>query len=345
MNSQIEWLGLSTTNFCNLSCKYCFISAKEKGLLLNYDKAESFLSFFSSYAIPHTKISFTGGEPTLHPRILDMVDFVEENFIDPYTIITTNGVIPRKKLKGFLKRDVILHVTFEGLPEIHDVERPFHDLKGSSNAVLKTIKMVVDEDPDKLIVRVNYSKNKIGKEKRIADFFASLGIKKVSLGILYPIGKGSIYANVDTLGCSRHIPYFEKLLEDKGLNLKFSKTAPTKSPGWPSCGGGVGSFFLTVDGKIVTCRSIPVASELDEERRIFVVGEVNGDVRIDEKRLKKFNEFASYVPDKCASCFAKDYCGGCPLQRKISKGGFVFDESFCKSERALIEARGICRNL
>ncbi|TRO61912.1 radical SAM protein [Candidatus Bathyarchaeota archaeon] len=336
----VEWLGLSLASHCNLSCKYCFISASREGRLLDYGRAENFLSFFSDYAIPRTKIHFTGGEPTLHPKILDMVDVAEENYVDPHVWVATNGVFPHSKLKGFLKRDVLLHVTFEGLPDIHDLERPFPDLKGSSDFVLKTIRDVVAEDPDKLVLRMNYSKNKVGREAEIADFLASLGVKNVSLGVLYPLGKGCTYAHVDTLGCFRRVPLFERLLEARGLDLRLSKTAPTKSPRWPSCGGGTVSFFLTVDGKIVTCQSIPVASEAAKEHEMFIVGEVDGEVKVDGERLERFLEFAGHVPEKCAGCFAKDYCGGCPLQRKVSKGKVTFEETYCKSERALIKARG-----
>ena len=101
----IEWLGLSAADFCNLNCKYCFISAKREGTLLDYSKATTFLEFFSDYARPNTKITFTGGEPTIHPRLLDMVDFAQENFTDPRIVVGTNGVLSERLLNGFLKRD------------------------------------------------------------------------------------------------------------------------------------------------------------------------------------------------------------------------------------------------
>ena len=336
MFETIKWLGLALTTSCNLNCVYCFGNVVRDGDFLDYQKAKKFLNFFSTHSAPKVKLHMTGGEPTLHPRILDLLDYAEKQFLDPYTLVATNGVIPNKKLEDFLERDVVFHITFEGLPDIHDSERPTHTGGKSSKAVLKTIKKIVDEDPRRLILRYNHSRNKFDKEEKIADFISGLGVKQVSIGYITPYGKGATYKNVAPLESQKRIGLFNKLFEKRGVELEHLKSKLTKFM-WPSCGAGTHSFFLSVEGKICTCQNLITTTGLNEVESRFVVGDIGKKVNIDEKRLKDFIDFAQDVPEGCKSCDARIYCGGCPLHKKIGKDGTYFPESFCKIRKVVFE--------
>ncbi len=336
LNHEVQWLGISLVDFCNLNCKYCSVNANQKGEVLEFSKIESFLVFFSEYACPGTRILLTGGEPTLHPHLLRIIDLIEDYFIDPLIQIGTNGVISPETLDALLDKRVSFYLSFEGLPEFQDFERPFHDSRGSSETVIKTIKKIISRDPNKLVIRINHSTNKIGKEKEMILFLKSLGVKKISLGVLSPDGRGENYPFVDFVRCSSFIPSFTKLLDEENFSIWFSKFSPRKK-NWPSCGAGIESFFLSVDGKIVTCQNILRASDLDKNHKIFVVGDVNEGVKIDSVRLKKFNDFSKMIPEKCVSCKIMNYCGGCPFEKVIIEGKSIMNKEFCEASKLLID--------
>ena len=192
--SKFFLFSLSLIDFCNLDCTYCYAKSNGKGTYLPYEKIKTFLEFFSEYAPPKTYFTLSGGgEPTLHPQILDIIDSITENFIDSTIFISTNGVIPKKLLKKLLERDIILKVSFSGLPEIQDNERPLRNSKKkSSEIVLKTMKRIIEVAPNKLNWAFDYSKSKFGREKEIVNFMASLGVKKMLLNIIEPAGRKSL---------------------------------------------------------------------------------------------------------------------------------------------------------
>ncbi len=63
---------LHITKTCNLSCKYCYISAGKplKDELNLFDYARIIPEFV---ALRPKKVIFTGGEPLLHPHIIDLL--------------------------------------------------------------------------------------------------------------------------------------------------------------------------------------------------------------------------------------------------------------------------------
>lgn len=330
----VNWLGLNLTDFCNLNCKYCFMNAQPSGQSLKYNYAANFIDFFSTYFVPGGRVLLTGGEPTLNPRLLDIIEYAEASLISPNILLGTNGVIPEKKLDAILQSSVNFYLSFEGIPEIQNFERAFYDSRGSSEKVLHTIKTIIDDDPNRLIIRLNYSKNKIGREKEIVRFFSSLGVKRLSLGALYPAGRGKTYENVSFLECVDKNQDFLKLFGDEGIDTGTSQNRVLEKAHWPSCGAGEKSFFLSVEGELVMCQNIASTENLKEDSKILVVGDAHGGLNIDEQKMKAFMEFSRAVPDACESCFAKNYCGGCFMRKKIIGGKLSFEELYCKSRKS-----------
>lgn len=82
------------TSACNCKCKMCNMH-EQKPESINLNDAQKVLDFLSdnSFLISY----FTGGEPTLHPHIVDIVDYA--NDLGLVTSITTNGTLCKEKLK------------------------------------------------------------------------------------------------------------------------------------------------------------------------------------------------------------------------------------------------------
>ncbi len=83
-DNPIAWL--EVTDVCNLACEGCYRQTITKHKTLDQIKDE--VLFFKKWRNPDN-VSIAGGEPLIHPQILDVVAFIAQNGIKP--VILTNG--------------------------------------------------------------------------------------------------------------------------------------------------------------------------------------------------------------------------------------------------------------
>jgi hypothetical protein len=80
------------TSRCNLSCSVCFADANRRPHDLPYEQAiEALRRFREQRPAPAFAVQFTGGEPTLHPRFLDIVS-AARNMGFSHIQAATNGL-------------------------------------------------------------------------------------------------------------------------------------------------------------------------------------------------------------------------------------------------------------
>lgn len=81
---------IELTYACKMNCAHCMSDCKPDGINMSKEILRDTLEFFKRYKIPN--LIFSGGEMFEHPRILDLLDIVQ-NYWDkkfPLTFIT-NG--------------------------------------------------------------------------------------------------------------------------------------------------------------------------------------------------------------------------------------------------------------
>jgi len=72
--SHTSLANVDLTSRCNLACHICFADANQRPYELSFDQAvETLRRFRAQRPAPAFAVQFTGGEPTLHPRFLDIV--------------------------------------------------------------------------------------------------------------------------------------------------------------------------------------------------------------------------------------------------------------------------------
>jgi hypothetical protein len=80
------------TNRCHLSCWYCFFYAKEGEAIYEpqvHELKKIFLNLRSQKPIPANAIQITGGEPTMHPNVIEVVRAAKESGFDQIQMNTT----------------------------------------------------------------------------------------------------------------------------------------------------------------------------------------------------------------------------------------------------------------
>jgi 7,8-dihydro-6-hydroxymethylpterin dimethyltransferase len=89
-HQQHTCLGIIEVNSgCNMNCPLCFAEAKP-GFSLTGEEVEAMLDDFVRTEGRPEVVQFSGGEPTIHPRIIDFVRAAHARGI-PFVMINTNG--------------------------------------------------------------------------------------------------------------------------------------------------------------------------------------------------------------------------------------------------------------
>jgi len=102
-------LFVSLTQECNLRCKHCYLGKErlENPISFSYKEIKQVMDYFSSLGA--TRITFLGGEPTLHKDFVKILNEAYDLGFD--VLVDTNGIFP-KKLLNEIKNDQITYFNF-----------------------------------------------------------------------------------------------------------------------------------------------------------------------------------------------------------------------------------------
>ncbi|MDE1765577.1 MAG: radical SAM protein [Thaumarchaeota archaeon] len=109
---------IEITNACNLRCPTCFASAQGHDFLSSKEIEFMLDQFVKQEGSPEI-VQFSGGEPTIHPKILDMIRLARAKNI-PRVMINTNGIRISKDeefVKELAKLSPVIYLQFDGLTD------------------------------------------------------------------------------------------------------------------------------------------------------------------------------------------------------------------------------------
>lgn len=120
-HQQHACLGLIEVNqACNLDCPLCFADSgtqyAHSGWQLTYEQVELMIDAFIAAEGNPEVLQFSGGEPSLHPQILDFIALAKQKGIN-YVMLNTNGIrIARddKFLAGLADLKPHIYLQFDG---------------------------------------------------------------------------------------------------------------------------------------------------------------------------------------------------------------------------------------
>jgi len=106
---------------CNLNCPICFANAGV-GFSLTMDQVEFMLDWFAETEGDPEVIQFSGGEPTIHPELLDMIQAAKDRGMRQ-AMVNTNGVHIARDDKfpdELAEQNPVIYFQFDGLrPETY----------------------------------------------------------------------------------------------------------------------------------------------------------------------------------------------------------------------------------
>jgi len=314
------------TEGCNLACRHCWIAPKYQTGDHTYPSLD--LDLFRSIlrqakAMNVSAVKLTGGEPLIHPQILEIMELIRTE--DIRLTMETNGVLCTSEMAKeiSLGKNAFVSVSIDAAdPEIHEWVR---GVKGCFDAAVEGVRNLVKYKMRPQIIMTIMRRNKHQMEA-IVRLAESLGAGSVKYNILQPTARGeTMHEQGETLS-------IEELMElgnwvenelSKTTNLRlvyshpiafrpFSRMFGENGDGCGLC-GIFGIIGVLASGKYALCGIGETVPEL-----IF------GDARTDRledvwKNSEVLNEIRSGLPKHlegiCDECVMKNIClGNCIAQ-------------------------------
>ena len=170
------------TDQCVLSCRYCFAKGSHPAGSLRIADELLEAAIRSAFDTRHGEVSFewTGGEPFLAGiDFYRKVDRLQKKYATkPYAnTIQTSGYVHDRELIAWLAgHGFHISSTIDGPPELHDLQRPANSGGPSLATVLATRETIIEHQGNCGCI-CTVTKNSLGKEGAILDFYRSLGIE------------------------------------------------------------------------------------------------------------------------------------------------------------------------
>jgi uncharacterized radical SAM superfamily Fe-S cluster-containing enzyme len=186
-------LGLIEVNTaCNLSCPVCFADAGI-GYSLTMEQVERMLDRFVETEGDPEVIQFSGGEPTIHPQILNMIQAAKDRGIRQ-VMLNTNGVrIARddKFLEGLARLGPVIYFQFDGLRR-----ETYQTIRGEDllDLKLRALERMQEASLDAVLVAAIERGVNVNEVGAILEF-----------GLKHPAVRGVVFQPVTHVG--RHMPF------------------------------------------------------------------------------------------------------------------------------------------
>jgi len=312
---------LLLTNACNLRCRYCYAAAGEAApAYMRPETARRAIDFVAGNAAAAGarwfEVDYHGaGEPTAHWTLLQESHGYARGVAQSYGLrlrasLTTNGVLSNTKRAWIVSHLDSATVSFDGLPEVQDTNRPFPSGRGSSDIVLATLR-AFDRASFRYAIRMTVTADGAPcLAQSVAYLCRRFRPRAIQVEPLYRMGRGRDAADAETAvfieafrAARRTSPKAANLLRFSGARLGTLTNR--------FCGVANDNFCVSPAGNISACHE--VADEHQPWAERFFYGRPSGGASgfdFDEQVYTALRAHTANRLDYCAGCFAKWHCAG-----------------------------------
>lgn len=314
-------LTLFLTADCNLGCRYCYGDGGDRLTTMALDVGMEaidllFLNAAKSGARQVHLGFHGGGEPILkRETLVKLVEHARKlsnrRKIGLQIGLSTNGVMSRKSAEWVAANITQLNVSFDGTPEVQNLQRPLKNGAASYNRVKTTLRFW-ESKKKRYSIRgtiSRYSQDKIPEiVGHLVMHFQPHSIHLEPMFFSRRADRNQLQLpEAQAFVCG--FLQAAKILEPKGIPLYFSGSSfPETKPTF--CGIGWKNFAVTPEGEVTSC--FEVLSQEDGRAARFIYGRyVPGKgFQLDPERIAALRRLSDEEPDYCRNCFAKFHCAG-----------------------------------
>jgi len=306
---------------CNLQCRHCYVnSISDSKKQLSRDQV--FQIFEKLYGWGVRVIELTGGEPTIHPDFLEILQIALERF-DLVAILTNGTHVTDEFLNTFVKfpKKVVVQVDLDGAtPEYVDW---FRGQPGTFRKEIDAIRKLCQQGV-RLRLAMCVTPGNLCQMEQTVNLARSLGVPTIGIATVIPMGRGN---DPSLLLSVAETQMFLKLwadLQERYPNLIFhlEDLAMQKAKG--NCGAGTRSVTITPLGQVKLCQM----SDIDVLCYGNIFAATNAGELFNLPVISYIEQLEPPTLEICGDCPNLSFCYQC-ISRGISKGREVGVDS-CK---------------
>lgn len=352
---------LSTTNGCNLSCKYCYANSINKNYVyMSLEVMKKTIDIAVSMPQKLIGVEFHGGEPLLRFDIIKEAVLYGEKMANLHNkelkfLIQTNGTLLNEDIAHFIKKhNIDLGISLDGPKRINDRNRVFSDGRGSYGRIMKNISMLQKMNVKFGILAVIEDWKEIN---RIFTFYSQKNINSVKLNFIFPQGRAILQKqDIDEVRAScEFLKIVDRLIKlcnrqkekIKEANIGFileNIISPNSEDRYmclnSPCGAMLDMVAVDKDGSILPCEKMV---GIDYFKKYYTIGNVKSinnfqKVVLTSKIRTTLLDRNVDAIDDCKSCTWKRFCsGGCLVDAYLINGDINSKGLYCKFYKTILE--------
>ena len=341
---QINRVGICIAKNCNLRCRYCSeCSTEGNGEEIPNSQVLTFVADLMTKKVANQmvtgdtsplKVIFTGGgEPTYEfekfcELVIDIKELAQKNCVPLHLDITTNGAYPVDRIEFLCRHFQSIMISYDGLPDIQDSNRPSPHFASTSRIVESSIKRVIEVGTP-LTLRTTISPSGICKMKEMADFLYQRFGTLFSWSIFPVTPKGratrSYLTNENAPDFFKEFMSLREYATGKYGAVKITSPLFFNHRNDFYC-GSLGFLtrvaWLRASGEIVTCL------EMDNDQTVIGRLEDNT-VAYNKTCCDPLIKITQQKFVECENCIAFPFCrGGCPADHRACEKSGEFGVSW-----------------
>jgi uncharacterized protein len=330
---------LFLTTKCSMRCTYCYAdSGGDKPKLMPWMTAQAAMDWIIQHVTAKGRnkleIGFHGGGEvtTAKPLLKKSVDFIRQQ-ATAQGITTTvgaglNGVMDRSMVDWVIDNIDSAALSFDGLPEVQNAQRPLSNGKGSYEVVAATLRRM-DEKEFKYLIRITVTSQSLEKLVESVEFIAkNFNAKVIQIEPVSQVGR-ALNNNVSPVEPQTFVEKFreaQQVARSHGKELRYSG-ARFHTLTNHFCGVSDDLFAVTPDGLVTACYEV---GEIEDPRApLFVYGRLDpqsGQFEFDQEKIRKLRSLSVEHKPHCQNCFCKWHCAG-ECAAKLAQQGDAWDTS------------------
>ncbi|MBO0879072.1 MAG: radical SAM protein [Mycobacterium sp.] len=323
-DTELRLLHIITSYTCNLTCKYCFmlsdLGKSNSRKFLPFTEAKQGIDlYFSRPHRPNSLVNFYGGEPLLHPQLVeDCLDYITSNYsTEIIPKIVTNGTLIGERVGRLMsKYRFDLAVSMDGDEKAHNVYRVDHQGRGSYEKVVAGIRYFQQEVGNNPKVIITVGEHNIRRLPEVVQSVLDLEPKAIYLSFPRELHNVSSGLDDDITDFHFWVDQYARSLDacfKRGVpELNFAEMLSAFLSGKPvmsPCAACGNQMSVGPGAKVGPCQAFVAAGKFTEPLPLLQI----------EPRPRAFADWENVSKAssrKCTSCPISAICGGdCSFDR------------------------------
>ena len=347
------------TEDCNLACKYCYMTGKNKANKMTFETAKKAVDFILSNRADFNEDSviwdFIGGEPFLEIDLIDQIsDYIK---LQMYTLdhpwfgnyrfsFSTNGVLYNSpKVQEYIsknKGNISINISVDGNKLKHDLQRVKTDGSGSYDDVVKNVPLWLQQFPG-VSTKATFAHDDLPYLKDSVISLWGLGINTVSANLVFE----DVWCKDDDIIFENQLKELGDYVLENNLWKEHSVRFFNPEIGFPLqeediwrnyCGSGK-MLAIDCNGNLFPCVRFYDMSL--NNRKAFSIGDVNNGLNKDKIRPFLALTLKHQSTEECIKCEVASGCAWCQgCNYDLAETDTIYQRAtyLCKMHKANVRA-------